>query len=82
MGSAMESFAMLRKRIRKWVAGGVTPAQIARHLRIHEREVTEIAKWGNRPEWNPPPELIAEECARIRAGWTENDWKAAATLMR
>jgi hypothetical protein len=78
----MESFSMLRKRIRKWLAGGVTAEQVARHLRIHEREVREIAKWGNRPEWNPTPELIAEECARIRAGWSEADWKAAATFMR
>ena len=78
----MESFAMLRRKIRKWVAGGVTAAQIARHLRIHEREVLEIARHGYRPEWNPTPELIAEECARIRAGWTEADWRAAATLMR
>lgn len=78
----MESFALLRKRIRKWLAGGVTPAQIARHLRIHEREVVEIAKRGQRPEWNPPPELIAEECAKIRAGWSHADWVAAATLQR
>jgi hypothetical protein len=78
----MESFARLRKRIRKWVAGGVTFGQIAKKLRIHEIEVREIARHGRRPEWNPPPEVIAEECARIRAGWTDADWKAAATLMR
>jgi len=78
----MESFAMLRKKIRKWLAGGVTAEQVARHLRIQEREVREIAKWGQRTEWNPTPEMIAEECAKIRADWTEADWKAAATFNR
>jgi hypothetical protein len=78
----MESFAMLRKKIRKWLHGGVTHAQIATHLRIHEKEVREIAAFVAHPEYVPSPETIREECARIRSGWTETEWTRAAMLKR
>lgn len=70
----------LEQRIRKWLAGGVTAEQIARHLRISRDEVQDLAREGK--TWAPSPDEIRAECAKIREGWTDADWERAAALRR
>lgn len=70
----------LEQRIRKWLAGGVTVAQIARHLKIASEEVRDLAREGR--VWAPSPQEIREACEQIRAGWSDTDWLKASTLNR
>lgn len=70
----------LEQRIRKWLAGGVTVEQIARHLEISRDEVRDLSREAR--VWAPSPEEIRAGCEAIRASWTESDWEKAATLRR
>jgi len=70
----------LEHRIRKWLAGGVTAAQIAAHLRISVAEVRDLASEAK--VWAPTPDEIREGCAAIRAKWSDADWERAAALRR
>lgn len=76
----MEDYESLAARVRAWLAGGVPPRCIATHLGISEREVREFKRM--KPQYEPDAETIARECAKIRESWREQDWAAAARLIR
>ena len=74
------NYGELRRKICAWDRAGLSHATIARNLGLHPKEVREIAM--KKTHWAPPPEMIAEECAKIRARWTDADWEKACRLMR
>ena len=76
----MEDYEALAARVRAWLAGGVPPRCIAKHLGISEREVREFKRM--KPQYEPDAETIAAECAKIRATWDDRTWQAAASLIR
>lgn len=70
----------LEQRIRKWLAGGVTVAQIARHLKITCEEVRDLAREAK--VWAPSPEEIRAGCEAARAKWSAQDWETAGRSKR
>jgi hypothetical protein len=76
----MLDYEALAEKIRGWLAGGVHPRHIARHLGISEKEVREFKRVRETAE--PDAATIAARCAEIRASWSETDWRAACRLIR
>lgn len=76
----MLDYEALAERVRGWLAGGVPPRYIARHLGISEREVREFKRARETSE--PDAATIAARCAEIRAKWSETDYRAACRLIR
>lgn len=73
-------FLELKRRVQAWDRAGLSHDAIARNLRLHEMEVSELAR--EKPQWEPTQEEIETATAAIRARWSEAEWERACRLSR